>query len=122
MIIVQKYNKKLLNQWDNFINSSYNGTVFQKQRFLSYHQYRKFRDCSLIIKYKDQIVALLPAAEIIENKGRCFYSHPGSSYGGIVVKKNVTFKLMNEIIIALEQYLKKNEFDSIFLINSPKMI
>ena len=121
MIIVQKYNKKLLNQWDSFINLSNNGTVFQKQQFLSYHQHRKFKDCSLIIKYKEQIVALFPAAEIVENNTKCFYSHPGASYGGIVTKEKIPFKLINEIIIAIELYLQKNKFDSVFLINSPKI-
>ena len=121
MIIVQKYNTKLLPQWDSFINLSNNGTLFQKQQFLAYHKYRKFKNCSVIIKYKEQIVALIPAAEIIKNNKKCFYSHPGASYGGIVIKKNITFKLINEIIIALEQYLNKNNFSSIFLINSPKI-
>jgi len=121
MIIVQKYNNKLLQEWDSFIDISNNGTIFQKQSFLLYHKDRKFKNCSLIVKYKEQILAVIPAAEVTEKKSKCFYSHPGSSYGGIVTKSNISFQLINEIIIALENYLKKNNFSSIFIINSPKI-
>ena len=52
----------MLNEWDEFINTSNNGTIFQKQSFINYHIDRDFIDNSLIIKNNNQIVALLPAA------------------------------------------------------------
>ena len=121
MITIKKYNDKLINEWDSFVEKSNNGTIFHKQKFLAYHQHRKYKNCSIIIEYSEQIIALIPGAEIIKNNKKYFHSHPGSSYGGIVTKHNVAFKLINELIIALEQYLKQNGFANIFLINSPKI-
>ena len=121
MITIKKYNKKLINEWDSFIEKSNNGTIFHKQKFLAYHKHRKFKNCSIIIKYKEQILALISGSEITKNNKKYFHSHPGSSYGGIVTKHSITFKLMDELIVALEQYLKKNNFSHIFLINSPKI-
>ena len=83
MITISKYEKKQLDEWDQFINASNNGTMFQKQRFINYHIDRKFVDNSLIIKKNNNIVAVLPAAI----KNNILYSHPGSSYGGLVLAK-----------------------------------
>ena len=44
------YESRELNEWDEFIDASNNGTVFQKQSFITYHIDRKFIDHSLIIK------------------------------------------------------------------------
>ena len=98
MITIKKYNDKLINEWDSFVEKSNNGTIFHKQKFLAYHQQRKFKNCSIIIEYNEQIAALIPGAEIIKNNKKYFHSHPGSSYGGIVIKHNITFKLINELI------------------------
>ena len=121
MITITKYNKKLVNEWDSFISKSNNGTIFHKQQFLSYHVHRQFIDYSLIIKYKEKIVAIISAVELFNKTKKCFYSHPGASYGGLVLNNNISFQLINQIIISLEQYLIKHGFNNIFLINSPKI-
>jgi len=36
MIEIVKYQNNLQKEWDQFITTSYNGTIFQKQKFLSY--------------------------------------------------------------------------------------
>ena len=48
MISIEKYNSNLKNVWNDFINNSNNGTIFQKQNFINYHIDRKFVDNSLI--------------------------------------------------------------------------
>ena len=62
MITINKYESRELNEWDEFIDASNNGTVFQKQSFITYHIDRKFVDHSLIIKNNSNILAVLPAA------------------------------------------------------------
>ena len=98
MIIIKKYNKSYEKKWDRFINDSNNGTVFQTRKFLNYHIHRQFNDHSLIIYKNKTIVALIPGAYIIKNKKKTFYSHPGTSYGGLVIKSGLHFKRINEII------------------------
>ena len=45
MISIKKYNDKMKNIWDDFVDNSNNGTIFHKQSFLSYHLNRlKFLD------------------------------------------------------------------------------
>ena len=117
MITISKYEKKQLDEWDQFINASNNGTMFQKQRFINYHIDRKFVDNSLIIKNNNNIVAVLPAAI----KNNILYSHPGSSYGGLVLAKKIEFSVINNIIQELDNYCKNKKLKSIFLINSPSI-
>ena len=117
MITISKYEKKQLDEWDQFINASNNGTMFQKQRFINYHIDRKFVDNSLIIKNNNNIVAVLPAAI----KNNILYSHPGSSYGGLVLAKKTEFSVINDIIQELDNYCKNKKLKSIFLINSPSI-
>ena len=117
MITISKYEKKQLDEWDQFINASNNGTMFQKQRFINYHIDRKFVDNSLIIKNNNNIVAVLPAAI----KNNILYSHPGSSYGGLVLAKKTEFSVINNIIQELDNYCKNKKLKSIFLINSPSI-
>ena len=117
MITINRYEKKQLDEWDQFVNASNNGTMFQKQRFINYHIDRKFVDNSLIIKNNNNIVAVLPAAI----KNNILYSHPGSSYGGLVLAKKTEFSIINNIIQELDNYCKNKKLKSIFLINSPSI-
>tara|TARA_A100001011_G_scaffold124845_1_gene131821 strand:- start:490 stop:1464 length:975 start_codon:yes stop_codon:yes gene_type:complete len=117
MLKITKYNDSLFEEWEKFISESNNGTIFQKQAFLQYHINRKFVDGSLIIKNKSTIVAVVPAA-INEN---ILYSHPGSSYGGIVLSHNIDFKMLHEILKVIDEYCIAQRYKALFLINSPSI-
>ena len=117
MLTITKYNEMLFDEWEKFISHSNNGTIFQKQTFLQYHINRKFIDGSLIIKNKDVIVAALPAAI----KDNVLYSHPGSSYGGIVLSHNVDFQMIDEIVKVIDEYCMTQKYKALFLINSPSI-
>ena len=121
MIVIKKYDELDCSDWDSFVKSSNNGTIFQKRKFLNYHLTRQFNDFSLIFTKNNKIIALFPAAEMIEKGIRTLYSHPGSSYGGLVLKKNASFEIINYLINTLDSYLIKNNFKKIFLINSPDL-
>jgi len=98
MVDVVRYNERNMDTWDNFVYSSRNGTLFHTQKFLSYHK-NKFTDNSLIFKYKGEIAAVLPA---ILDESDTLFSHAGSSFGGLVLRKNaglgITYAIVNEII------------------------
>jgi len=119
MLEIKKYKDKNKKLWDNFVSKSNNGTIFQKQHFINYHINRNFIDNSLLFLYKKKLVAIFPASQINKNNKKILYSHPGSSYGGLVVKDNLKFKLIDQIIAKLDQYCINNKFDSIFFIQSP---
>jgi len=121
MITIKKYNKKHAKKWDSFVTTSNNGTIFQTQKFLAYHINRQFNDCSLMIENNEKIIAVLPGVKKTSAGLATFYSHPGSSYGGFVIKSGLPFKIINEIIESVDIYLIKKKFNSIFLINSPSI-
>lgn len=117
MISIKKYNHKMKNIWDDFIDCSNNGTLFHKQSFLEYHQTRSFADHSMLFYSNNILIAVLPAA--LNDKNKTLHSHPGASFGGLVVLDRASFKLIQEILVALEEYLKKLGINLITLIVSP---
>lgn len=103
-----KYNEHLNDIWDDFIYSSYNGTIYHTRKFLNYHPENKFIDHSILIYNNNDLVSVVPAAK----KGEKYFSHHGATYGGIVIKDKYWFsikhlrKLVNLII---QHYDKKIE-------------
>ena len=51
-IQVINFSKPLTEEWDQFVLSSNNGTIFHLRKFLSYHIERKFNDNSLLFILK----------------------------------------------------------------------
>ena len=121
-LFIEKYNTKNDNEWDDFIvKNSINGTFLHSRRFLSYHKDR-FNDHSLIIKKGTNIVALIPACEIIEDNKKVFYSHKGSTFGGIVINRvynNINH--IDSILSILEQYLNDERFEKVVLKNTSEI-
>ena len=84
MIVVHRYSNQYRPKWDQFIARSNNGTLFHYRDFLIYHLDRTFIDHSLIFTSKSGIIAVFPAAEVIDGEDRVLYSHPGASFGGFI--------------------------------------
>jgi len=120
MIEVLKYQNNLQEEWDQFIDISDNGTLFQKQKFLSYHIDRVFEDCSLIFKKRGKIIAVLPAALKTEKKNKILFSHPGASFGGLVYR-GLSFEDCNIIIELIETVAREGLCTEIFLIQTPSI-
>lgn len=99
---VYKYDSSFLQEWDNFVDDSQNGNLFHKMNFLSYHEEGKFSDCSILVKdEKNKLVAVFPAADI----NNTIVSHLGSTYGGVIFKKNLKlFEKTNILEIIIEYY------------------
>lgn len=109
------YTDDMKKRWDSFVmNESINGTFLQTRRFLGYHSPGKYRDASLLVLKGNSIVGVIPACDEMQNNKRCFYSHKGSTFGGIIVGKpgyNISF--FDAAIPALEKYLKDIGYESI---------
>ena len=78
---IKQYEEQNKAEWDNFVDSSKNGTFLHKINYFHYH-INKFNDCSIIIKKNDQVVAVMPGN--IENG--IFYTHRGLTYGGLITQ------------------------------------
>ena len=85
-IIVKKYNSSYFEVWDNFIDTSNNGTIFNSRKFLNYHINKKFVDHSLIFEKNNEVLAVLSAALVVQKNERALISHPGASFGSLVYK------------------------------------
>ena len=117
MLSVKKYQKSLSKDWDLFIQKSNNGTIFHTRSFLNYHIDRSFNDHSLCFYQNEVLICVLPAA-IQKNS---LLSHPGASYGGLILDTNLKFAIISDIIKLLEEHCILNKIISIFLIFSPSI-
>ena len=95
--------------WDNFINSSNNGTLFHYRAFLNYHENVHFDDHSLLFYKDSKLIAIMPA--VLKNNNLC--SHPGISFGGLIYKYPLSFSVAQNIINSLVDYSKKMSFEKI---------
>ena len=116
MITIEKYNHKMLNIWDDFIYHSNNGTIFHTRKFLGYHIERCFTDFSLMFYFRNKLVCVLPAAVTQKD----LFSHPGASFGGLIIKEKTSFQVSQKIIKSLIDYCKQ-KFNSIIIINTPSI-
>lgn len=125
VLIVRSFEENSEAEWDNFVlNQSVNGTFLQTRRFLNYHRAGKFIDASyMVLDSKGRTVAVCPACMIMENGRKTFFSHMGSTYGGIIIgeKWYKTHKVI-EIIRALENEWIKEGFEKIILKQTPGIL
>ena len=107
MLRTVKYTKEYSKQWDEFVlNQSVNGTFLQTMNFLCYHPDDRFIDESILIFDDNTLVAVVPACRIKEDNKDCFFSHKGSSYGGIIVSSNYyKSRKIIDIINHLDNYI-----------------
>lgn len=114
-LTIQQYCPEDAVAWDAFVHTSRNGTLFHTRRFLSYHQEGTFTDASLIIRDAQTIVALLPAALV----DGVLVSHPGASYGGLVLPWNSGMKETGEVIDAVMAYAQQKQYLGIRFLRLP---
>lgn len=92
--------------WDDFIATSDNGTIFHTRRFLSYHPAGRFPDASLVIRKSGKIFAVLPAT-VVEREGRkILSSHSGASYGGFAYNSALNLAESFELAAIAEEYAR----------------
>lgn len=122
---VEWYDNVHFEEWDQFIQEkAVNGTLLQMRKFLSYHPVERFKDCSVIVKEKEAIVAVCPACELCENGNKVFMSHGGSTYGGLIVSANVCHHIENirQIIKVVENFLRNFGFSKIIYKQTPDLL
>lgn len=122
--IVERYSDEKEQEWDDFItNDSVNGTFLQSRRFLNYHPKNRFLDASyMIYNSKKRLIAVCPACEKMEAGRRILDSHGGSTYGGIIISKDV-YKVCKiiDMLKMLEQAWIKDGFEYVILKQTPDL-
>ncbi|MFI5145040.1 MAG: peptidoglycan bridge formation glycyltransferase FemA/FemB family protein [Ignavibacteria bacterium] len=116
---VIEYDKQNKEQWEQFILTSNNGTIFHTRKFLSYHPAERFKDNSLLFLNNNKILSVLTAADIIRDDRKLLISHQGASYGGFVYKDNLSIKDAFKLTESLIEYAIKKKFDRIVITHSP---
>jgi len=114
-MVISKANEKQLSSWDDFIDSSVNGTIFNKRRFLSYHK-TKFVEGEeyLVVLNGNEVYAQISIHVTTDETGRKHARSPyGASYGGFIFKSNPTYKIGKSIITAFIEYLKNSDIKSL---------
>jgi hypothetical protein len=102
MYKIRKYDKADHKQWNDFLETSKNGTFLFDRDFMEYHSDR-FEDLSIMVYEGQKLVAVLPA----NKAGNEVYSHQGLTYGGLVMGGNIGFEKIGEIFDAITRYLKE---------------
>lgn len=75
---VIRYSANFQNSWNDFVSRAQNATFLFHRNFMDYHADR-FEDHSVMLFFKNQLVAILPANQ----KEHKIYSHAGLTYGGL---------------------------------------
>lgn len=104
-------------QWDEFVQQeSLNGTFLHTRKFLNYHKSGKFEDVSLEVYKKNKLVAVCPACRIKDGADNIFYSHLGSTFGGIIFSRDIyCAEEIIELVLIVEKYIKDIGFNKIIM-------
>ncbi len=115
-IAVREYAGSMREEWDAFVESSNNGTMFHKQAFLDYHAAGKFAFHHLMFYANDRLIAVLPGG--LAQNGRDFWSPVGASYGSLVTG-DIPFEQSLEVVDALLSYARECQWNNLYLIPPP---
>ena len=117
---IVRYGAGWESRWDAFVlNASANGTFLQTRKFLNYHPAGRIVDASLLVLDGNNIVAVIPACEAREDGGRCFFSHKGSTFGGIVIDAaRYTVTTLETLFPLLEAYWRDAGYACAYLKNT----
>ena len=101
----KKYEENDIDAWDHFVyNESLNGTIYHTRNFLNYHKDR-FIDASIMIYSKKKLIAVFPCCKCDNG----YYSHRGSTTGGIVItEKYYKLSKLTEIMNKIYDYYNNN--------------
>ncbi len=112
---IHKFTEKDSDIWERFVAGSNNGTIFHTLKFLSYHPRGRFDNHHVLVREKDNIIALFPA--VVHEGG--IVSHRGASYGGFVCKEDLGIHKTCLMVDQIADHYKKEGFTSITLTQTP---
>lgn len=122
---IVRYTSSKSHEWDEFIESSRNGTFLFMRAYMDYHSDR-FTDHSLMYyNDKDKLIAIMPANEAVSLLDRVgeksFFSHQGLTYGGFILDAKVHISEVGELFETTIAYLKKKGFSEWYYKQMPSV-
>ncbi|RPI00697.1 MAG: GNAT family N-acetyltransferase [Calditrichaeota bacterium] len=120
-IDIVKFAPHHVDEWDDFVWSANNGTIFHTRQFLSYHPSERFNDFSLLLYKNGRKLALFPAVEWQESGKRLLISHRGASYGGLVISDTLSIAESFELVETLIKFAKQEGFSTIDITPPPQI-
>lgn len=115
-VTIEQYSVENKVEWEEFVQSSNNGTMFHLQSFLDYHAPGKFEFTNYIIRHKEKIIAVLPGG--YKENGTIYWSPIGASYGSFVTG-DIPFELALKTVDAMLEFFRERNVKEIFLIPPP---
>jgi hypothetical protein len=113
---VTRYDASRKADWDRFVDAGKNATFMFRRDYMDYHADR-FDDHSLVVFKDAQIVGLLPA-NLRDVAAVC--SHQGLTYGGFVLRRDVTLIAAVEIVQASLAYLHSQGINTLIYKRLPR--
>ena len=103
MIEIIKYTPEFKPTWNDFVESSKNGTFLFNRDYMDYHADR-FKDNSFLIFRKGKLYCLLPA----NINDSTLFSHQGLTYGGLIMSEKCSAEGVLEVFNFLLELLKES--------------
>jgi len=110
---IKEYTPEYRAEWNDFVLKSNNGTVFAHQSFFDYHPPERFIHKHLMFYYCGKLVALFPAAEAERTGGNFLVSHPGASFGGLILKSRTGTQEAILAVKSLIDYAKTGGYEGL---------
>lgn len=112
MIKIVPFVNSLTDVWDDFCLRSSNATFLHTRKYINYHKDRFSDHSLLLVNDKDEVIGLFPAAESLNEPGLVI-SHPGISYGGLIVTEKLYGERVISVMKQIIEYFKELDFSSI---------
>ena len=111
---IQPYAEACAEKWDAFVmQHAMNGTFLHTRRFLQYHPQGRFTDASLMIYNGQELCAVIPAAVQMVDGRRMLRSHPGSTFGGVIMGPELLrAPRLVELMGELDQWLMRQGYEA----------
>lgn len=118
-IQVRPFSPEQGSRWDRFVFESNNGTIFHTRRFLSYHPAERFQDASLSFFKGTELYAVFPAVRGNWNGIDTLWSHRGASYGGFVVREDLSIANAYTLVEQLITHARREGIERIVITLPP---
>ncbi|MDP8241356.1 MAG: GNAT family N-acetyltransferase [Candidatus Hatepunaea meridiana] len=106
-------------EWEDFLPSAVNATIFHSQRFLAYHPLDRFKQHWIGFRQKGNLIGIFVGAELDESGEKVLVSHPGASYGGPAWSRKLRYHQLENLITSLVDYARDRGFKQIKMTPPP---
>ncbi len=113
---IKQYEATDYARWNDFIGQAKNATFLYHRDFIEYHKNR-FQDFSLLVYFKSQLIAVMPA----NIAGDIVFSHQGLTYGGLVTTDKPKLKTIIEILKEVLFYLNQKAISKLLIKTIPSI-